>query len=257
MSAGIEKTLDIRGSAGRLCGTYHYEDPSKYPFKSFFRGLFTPSGQDVVAQPPPDHPHHKGLQFGLCASDINFWEEDKASEAPYRQLPIGTQTTTSLKLLPPTVGNGFSQEVLWADKDNVITFHETREISVTEVPKAYIWTWHTKLVAARNVEVIKSDWDGPGYCGLGVRLSRKLFEGSKIFPPQVGSGSNPPVSFEGKGVLVAFAQKAGPENVLFVSTYEQEPYFAFIALGPTNLNPRHLDKDQFLEATYVVTVADL
>ena len=39
-----------------------------------------PSGKDVVAPPPPDHPHHKGLQFGLCASDVNFREGDKAHE---------------------------------------------------------------------------------------------------------------------------------------------------------------------------------
>ena len=255
MSA-TEKTIDIRDRAGRLCGTYHYDDPFKPFFKSFFNGLYTPSGKDVVALPPPEHPHHKGLQFGLCASDVNFWEEDLAAEAPYRQLAIGKQTTTSLTPFPRTVGNGFSQVVLWA-RDNVITFHETREISVTEVPKGYRWTWHTKLVAARNVDIIKSDWDGPGYCGLGVRLSRDLFVGAKISPPHVASGSNPPVSFAGKGVVVTFEQTAGPENVLFVSTYEKDPFFAFIALGPTNLNPRHLDENQFLEATYVVTVADL
>jgi hypothetical protein len=252
MYVNIEKTIEIRDSLGRLCGTYHYEDP----FKSFFRGLYTPGGKDVVAYPPPDHPHHKGLQFGLCCSDVNFWEEDEAAEPPYRKLPIGRQLTTKLERLPPAVGNGFSQEVRWA-RDNVITFHETRRISVTAAPKAYVWTWQTTLIAARNVDVIRSAWNGPGYCGLGLRLARDLFQGGKVLPPGIGSGAIPPsVSFQGKGVEVTFKQDVKQKNALFVSTYEADPYFAFLSLGPTNLDPRHLNQGERLEGTYSVTVAD-
>lgn len=40
MYVSIEKTVEIRDAGGKLCGSYHYEDP----FKSFFRGLYTPSG---------------------------------------------------------------------------------------------------------------------------------------------------------------------------------------------------------------------
>jgi hypothetical protein len=81
-----------------LCGTYHYTDP----YKSFFRGLYTPTGKDVVASPPPDHPHHKGLQFGLTTSRANFWEEPGAA-VPNNKLPFGQQQTTALKL----EGTGF------------------------------------------------------------------------------------------------------------------------------------------------------
>jgi hypothetical protein len=79
MSLSIKKTkqsVGIRDTGGRPCGTYHYEDM----FKSFFRGLYSPSGKDVVACPPVQDPHHKGLQFGLCTSVANFWEEDEANE---------------------------------------------------------------------------------------------------------------------------------------------------------------------------------
>jgi hypothetical protein len=75
-----------------------------------------------VAPPPPDHPHHKGLQFGLCASDVNFWEGDKAHEPSNRRLTIDRQQTTKLERLPPAEGNGFSQ---------VATFQEIQKISVT------------------------------------------------------------------------------------------------------------------------------
>lgn len=32
MYVSIEKTVEIRDAGGKLCGSYHYEDP----FKSFF-----------------------------------------------------------------------------------------------------------------------------------------------------------------------------------------------------------------------------
>lgn len=253
MSASIVQTIEIRDNAGRLCGTYHYEDP----FKSFFRGLYTPGGKDVVASPPPDHPHHKGLQFGLCASDVNFWEEDLKSEPKDRQIPIGKQLTTKFELLPPALGNGFSQEVLWG-KDDVITFHETRIISVKTISSAHIWSWQTTLIAARDVEIIKSVWPGPGYCGLGLRLARDLFKDGKVLPFGESSGDIPKcVSFQGTGAEVTFEQDPHQANALFVSTYQSDPYFAFMSLGPTNLSARHLAKGARLEGTYVITVADI
>ena len=76
MSVSIKKSgqsVEFIGTSGQLCGSYHYEDM----FKSFFRGLYTPGGKDVLACPPPEHLHHKGLLFGLCTSAANFWEEDE------------------------------------------------------------------------------------------------------------------------------------------------------------------------------------
>jgi hypothetical protein len=45
MGVSIDQTVEIRDTGGKLCGSYHYQDP----FKSFFRGLYTPNGKDVVA----------------------------------------------------------------------------------------------------------------------------------------------------------------------------------------------------------------
>ena len=253
MYTTIEKTIELRNSKGALCGTYHYQDP----FKSFFRGLYTPKGLDVVAPPLPDHPHHKGLQFGLCLSDVNFWEEDTTSEPPSRKIAIGKQQTTKLELLRPTDGNGFSQEVLWR-KDEVISFVEQRNISIAEVPGANVWTWRTTLSAARDVEIIKSVWPGPGYCGLGLRLTHDLFETAVVLPPLTTSGSIPTsVTYQGKEAEVTFQQDANQANALFVSFYNAEPYFAFMSLGPTNLAPRSLKKGERLEGKYVIRVADI
>lgn len=255
MHVSIEDTVQIRDSAGRLCGVYHYQDP----FKSFFRGLFTPSGKDVVAPPPPDHPHHKGLQFGLCASDVNFWEESLSAEPPDHQIPIGNQRSAKPQLLPPADGIGFTQEVVWA-RDIVVSFRETRRISLIAVPGAYVWTWRTTLVAARDVDIIRSVWSMQpgqiGYCGLGLRLAKDLFRGGTVSPPSAVSGSIPPVvSFEGNGATVTFAQDTAQANALFVSRYGGDPDFAFLALGPTNLHTRTLKCGDRLDGTYVVTVA--
>jgi len=252
MDVIIDETLEIRDGA-KLCGTYHYKDP----FKSFFRGLYTPDGKQVVAFPPKDHPHHKGLQFGLCASDVNFWEEDKENEPPYRQLPIGRQRTTAIERLPPAKGDGFSQQVCW-ELGNVVTFEETREISVTKAPGAYVWTWRTTLTARREVEIIKSVWDGPGYCGLGLRLICDLFAGGKVLPEGTNTGDTPTcVSFRGQGAEVTFEQDAKQKNALFVSFYGGNPDFAFMALGPTNDAARTLQQGDRLAGKYVVTVADI
>src|SRR5262245_10182777 len=123
MDVSIDKTVELRDPSGKLCGSYHYDDP----FKPFFRGLYTPKGHDVVAPPPRDHRHHKGLQYGLCAEDVNFWEEDKKSDGGDRR--IGRQVGEKPKLLTGGGETGFSQEIVWRD-DVCVSFHETRKILV-------------------------------------------------------------------------------------------------------------------------------
>ena len=267
MSLSIKKTeqsVEIHDIGGQLCGIYHYEDP----FKSFFRGLCTPGSKDVVAVPPPDHPHHKGLQFGLCTSLANFWEEPGAP-VPDNKLPFGKQQTTKLELLPSGHGIGFTQEVLWAT-DKELVFNETRTISVKETPGAYVWTWQTTLTAARDVQITRSVWDVPdycspglryGYCGLGLRLARELFQEAEVLPANVKCGSKPTrVSFRGKGAQVSFVQQATLPNALFVSTYEGKPPhgpgpgFAFMGLVPI---PYDLKQGHSLEGKYVITVSDV
>jgi hypothetical protein len=269
MSVNTVPTLEIRDNSGRLCGTYHYEDP----FKSFFRGLYTPSGLNVVACPPPDHPHHKGLQFGLTCSDVNFWEESLSAEPSNCRLAIGRQRTTKLQPLTPTQGNGFLQEVAW-EKDGATIFNEARLITVKEAAGAYVWTWRTTLfnATARNVTLISSVWGANGncglsigYCGLGLRLVREIFQNAEVSPAGIQSGAIPPSvsflgQFAGRGVKVTFAQDTSQKNALFLTQYNAfDPgSFAYLSLGPTNLPPpQTLGPGGKLDATYYVTVADV
>jgi len=269
MSVNTVPTIEIRDSSGRLCGTYHYEDP----FKSFFRGLYTPSGLNVVACPPPDHPHHKGLQFGLTCSDVNFWEESLSAEPADCRLAIGRQQTTSLQPLSPAQGNGFLQEIAWKKGEEII-FNEARLITVRETPGAYVWTWRTTLfnATAHEITIISSVWGengncgrSIGYCGLGLRLVRELFQDAAVLPAGIQSGATPlSVSFvgqfAGRGVKVTLAQDETQKNALFVTQYNAfDPgSFAFMSLGPTNLPPaKTLSPGGKLDGTYFVTVADV
>ena len=163
---------------GRPCGTYHYNDD---PYKSFFRGLFTPNGHDVVQPPPPDHPHHRGLQYALCTKDVNFWEE-KPGPPPLPSL-IGRQVNKSLDQFRSGDEVGFKQVLSWWDDVMKETFEETRTISVKRTPSAYVWTWHTSLTAKRNnVVLIKGPWAAwskygmVAYYGLGLRLADAFFK---------------------------------------------------------------------------------
>lgn len=261
MDACIERVVELRDMDGRPCGTYHYDDP----YKSFFRGLFTPRGHNVVAVPPPDHPHHKGLQYGLCTKDVNFWEEKAAP--PGLPAVVGRQQTNSLELLRRGDEVGFSQELVWRD-DVKESFQETRTISVRSVPAAYVWTWQTRLTATRDVVLIKGPWaarcknGSVGYYGLGLRLASALFtEASQLFVNDeehmaIDAGLGlvaQRVALQGAGVQVVFEQRQEEPLYLYAGD------FAFMSLGPvaTTLTERALAKGESLEEHYVITVGDL
>lgn len=262
MDAHIEgEVVEFKDADGKPCGTYHYDDP----YISFFRGLFTPSGRDVVAVPPPDHPHHKGLQYGLCLKDVNFWEEKP--DPP--QLPdvVGRQETKNIKLLEGGDEVGFSQEIVWRD-DVKESFQETRTISLQRTPEGYAWTWNTKLTASRDVSLIKGPWaardkDGSsvGYYGLGLRLSDTFFkEDSRLFVDDEATSIYDGlgrvaqrVALQGAGVQVMFEQRQN--DPLYVNVEG----FVFMTLGPvpTNVTERSLAKGESLDEHYVITVSDL
>lgn len=109
------------------------------------------------------------------------------------------------------------------------------------------------------MEIIKSVWPGPGYCGLGLRLIKDLFEAGRVSPAGARSGESfTCVSFLGKGVEVKFEQDTSQGNVLFVTKYDSDPRsFAFMSFGPTNAFPRILKNGEKLTGKYVVTVADV
>ena len=141
MSTDTDESMDVRDSSGNVCGRYHCDGLPNSPkpfYKSYFIGLYTPKGCNIAAPQPEDHPHHKGLQYGLCATDVNFWEEDGGSD--HGKLRVGIQFTKVVDWFAND--SGLSQEIVWRD-DVCESFHETRNVSVkpttsvtTRVPSA-------------------------------------------------------------------------------------------------------------------------
>lgn len=248
-----DKILDVRDRSGKLCGSYHYTDP----YKSFFRGLYTPEGLDVVSPPKdhPDHPHHKGLQYGLCATDVNFWEEDTAHEPDKRKLRIGRQVTKSLD----RVDGGFSQEINWLD-DGHTRFLERRRICVQPTTSGYVWTWQTTLTADESdVDLIVSVWDiNPGYYGLGLRLMPELFLNKSTVTSDRSNGVLRSVTIKGTKAAVTFEQDPESQrDVLYIQGCEEQAAFAFVSLGPTNGAGFTVKKGEQLKRSYRITVADV
>jgi len=256
----INDIVEFTNDDGHLCATYHYNDGPK----SFFRGLFTPRGRDVVAFPPPDHPHHRGLQYALCTKDVNFWEE-KPGPPPLPAL-VGRQHNQSIERFQRGDEAGFSQVLIWCDDVKKDTFHETRTVSVQKTPSAYVWTWETRLTALREgVVLIKGPWaarifDGSvAYYGLGLRLNSAFFtEESQVFVNgkltsvdealgQVGQ----PVALQGAGVQVMFEPSRDP---LYINLQD----FVFMSLSPipTTVDERPVPKGETIDERYVITVSD-
>lgn len=260
MQVSIGKTtVEFHDTGGKLCGRYHYDDP----FKSFFRGLYTSKGHDVVAPVAADHRHHKGLQYGLCAKDVNFWEEDTISDGGNRR--IGKQAGQKPQLLTGSGEVGFSQEIVWRD-DVCVSFHETRKISVQPATLGYVWSWQTTLTAKRDVTLDISAWpQNGGYCGLGLRLAPELFWNKStvtlVRKQQKASGSvAKSVMVRGTQAALMFEQDTRyQQNVLYIQGCDANSgdKFAFVSLGPTNRAPCTIDKEKSLKGNYLITVADI
>jgi Methane oxygenase PmoA len=260
MNPGNDGILDVHDPGGGLCGRYHYDDP----YKSFFRGLFTPKGCDVVSPPPEDHPHHKGLQYGLCAEDVNFWEEDAKSEPAHRR--IGKQVTEQIVAEQlDRVDLGFTQQIVWQDdrRDRVcVSFRETRRISVQPTTSGYVWSWQTTLTAERDVNLVISAWpQRGGYCGLGLRLAPELFlKKSRVTRVPASGGVVQSIRIQGTKAAVTFEQDTQVQhNVLYIQGCDPDSPddFAFVSLGPTNGAPCSVKKGETLKGSYRITVADV
>jgi hypothetical protein len=260
MSGDTDQSMDVLDPSGKVCGRYHFDGLPKSPkpfYKSYFNGLYTPKGCNIAAPQPPDHPHHKGLQYGLCAKDVNFWEEDKAREPKDRQLRIGTQFTKVVEWFD----TGFSQDIIWQE-DDCVTFLETRNVSVKPTTSGHVWTWQTTLTAQRDVDLIVSVWDiNPGYYGLGLRLAPELFlNQSKVTRIPASGGGVQRVTVQGTKAVLTFEQDTtSQQDVLYIHGCEHGggEEFAFVSIGPTNGGGLTVKKGSELKRSYRITVADV
>lgn len=266
----IEKggTLEI-WSGDRLAGVYRADDSHK-PHLSKLR---SPDGFDLVVCQPHDHPHHKGAQFGLRTTDLNFWEE-RAIEA--NPTPTGVQAPQALRVTSAWGAiASFEQELLWSAEDGSLpTFLERRIITCADTGAGFRWQWQTALEPLRDVELAMSVWsmarpDGRkvNYEGFGFRLRRDFS----------GTGGNE-LRLDDRLTTFADALGATPAKLEFMGridetmpvrrislTLEQtcggalftvENPFAWVSTGPSNAAPVHWARGQTWEETYTFTVAD-
>lgn len=266
LKADSGEFLELRDAGGNHCGTYFVDNP----FKPYLAAVCTPGGQNVLAPRPPDHRHHHGLQYGLCADDVNFWEEDLASEPDDFRIPIGWQQSDKLERLSDVEGDGLRQELSWCHETYTgicVTFREERSITVRQVSReAYLWTWETTLTAMRDVRLVVSAWpqDG-GYCGLGLRLAPELFFrrssiASRPDEPRALGYVPADVLVRGTRAAVTISQDTVAQQdvlcVLGCTPSSNEP-FAWLSLGPTNDKPRWMRRGERLHRRYDLTVSDV
>lgn len=265
LKADSGELLELRDPGGNHCGTYFVDNP----YKPYLSAVCTPNGQNVVATRPSDHRHHHGLQFGLCAEDVNFWEEELASEPEDFRVPIGWQQSQKLERLTGIEGDGLHQELSWCHETHAgtcVSFQEERLISVRQAaPGAYVWTWETTLTAMRDVRLVVSAWpQAGGYCGLGLRLAPELFlkrSTVALFPdePRVSGSVPASVLVRGTRAAVTFHQDTTSQrDVLYLQGClpHSTDSFAWLGLGPTNAAPRSIRRGERLHRRYQITVSD-
>ena len=255
-----------------LAGRYNLNDS----FKPFIHPLNTPTGRTVSCASPHDHKHHKGLMYALRTAEVNFWEEvsTQPGEQVGRQRPQGFTTVAE-----SGEEVGFTEQLCWeAVESTVPIFLEERTIRWRQHNAAIVWTWNTRLTAQRDLRLIKSQWSWPlsdgrkiNYHGLGLRFTRSfgatgnnaltLDDKTVNFKDGMGAaprqacftGSFDPVwpELPGAKASVTFTQRQ--RNGLFVL----DAPFAFMSLGPSNLEELVISPGQVLEERYEITVADV
>lgn len=264
-----DSSIDIFGDAGGLAGRYVFADP----YKPYLHPLLTPSGVAMSAFMPHDHKHHRALMYALRTSELNFWEERVTvpEERVGRQVHLGLTD-----VMEQGQSVGFTQRLVWcAVDDEVPVLLETRALSCRAEGRGYSWAWRTRLEAQSDLTLRMSQWSSPradgslvNYHGLGLRLPREFS----------GEIANVEVKLDGRPADIAAAHGTAPQSVEYcgaadgywpvrfagVRFTQRQPNtlfimkdpFAYIALGPSNDQPRALKRGEFLEEDYTVDVFD-
>lgn len=140
---------------GQTLGVYQSK-PN--PQKPYLEQLFTPSGQQVLLDSPPDHLHHHGLMFALSVDDVSYWEE---GDLGGRQTVVQTQAADHGML---------SQTLRWIEPQGTVALNEQRRIQLAQTADATWLTWQSTLTAPETIDSVRLG--GSHYYGLGMRFIR-------------------------------------------------------------------------------------
>lgn len=253
-----------------LVGRYVHSDPHK----PYLHPLRTPTGHTVSLFSPHDHKHHKGLMYALWTRGVNFWEEYVVNEGD----KVGRQRHEAFdEIVDSADVVGFRERLTWLAHDGTLpTFAEIRSVRCRSVPdqSGYEWTWSTELEAQRDLDLVMSGFSienahgqKVNYHGLGLRLrrdfgctggNRLVLDGVEV-PFGTGMGASPKiVAFEGSIDSTMPTQGAGvrleqeKRNALFAL----DAPFAFLSLGPSNLEVVSMAAGDVLDETYTVVAYD-
>jgi len=137
-------------------------------YKPYVQQFPSPSGIEVLADAPPDHPHHHGLMFAVGVDDVDFWSE---KEAP------GRQVLRSIKEdVYEDKGRYSVTHVLdWFSGDaSTFLARETRTLILGAdlIPNARVLVWKTDIKPPPDRKEIRL-W-GRHYFGLGMRMAEAM-----------------------------------------------------------------------------------
>jgi len=146
------------------------------PYKPYVKKLFTLSGQNVLADAPPDHAHHHGMMYGIKVNGINFWEETAASGVQRPVKILKQQVGTNRNGLPRA---SFTQLIYWLDKvDRVasdatgalLVEQRTITLGVDAQTREVAVEWESAFeVGSKAKRVVLT---GNVYNGLGLRFPK-------------------------------------------------------------------------------------
>ena len=145
-------------------------------YKPYVKKLFTLSGQNVLADAPPDHTHHHGMMYGIRVNGINFWEETAASGVQRPVKILKQQVGTNPSGLPRA---SFTQLIYWLDKVDrdisdatwaLLVEQRTITLGVDAQTREVAVEWESTFeVGSKAKKVVLT---GNFYNGLGLRFPK-------------------------------------------------------------------------------------
>lgn len=147
-------------------------------YKPYVKELYTLSGQNILADSPPDHLHHHGLMYAIAVNGTYFWQETPATGIQRPMGPVSRQIGTTRGGLPQA---SFTHVIYWLDKGGrdstnpanaLLVERRTLTVTVGEQDQEVALQWDARFQvgdAARRVVL-----SGDNYSGLGMRFHKEL-----------------------------------------------------------------------------------